>query len=381
MSGSSKSLKAPKEPYDWAEYLIFMEGGEPWQERPAPLHRWAGAVLAVVIAAASYGISSVSLLVDPILLGMLLGLIAGNLMPQKLWIEGTSFAAKKILPFGVILLGSRLDFYQVVNLGGAALLMSAAVVLAGLVVVYLPRAMWGLERSFAMLLAIGTAICGGTAIVAVAPIIRARERDIVVGVGVVTLVGLAAMLLLPPLAAVSQLSERQFGVLAGLTIHQTPQVVAAGFAFGDLAGQTATVVKLARVCLLAPVSLLVTWWATRHQLIEAGGVGAKPFWRLVPGFAIGFLLMALARTLGLFPDVQMTWDSRFLSDEQGLRIDTALFLKLCSGFMLTIGMAGVGFQTRFSQFREVGLQPLIAAAGSSLIIAAGVFFAVRYLIP
>ncbi len=106
-------------------------------------------------------------------------------------------------------------------------------------------------------LGIGTAICGGTAIVAAAPVIEAEEAEVVFGVATVTLLGLIGMFLLPVLGHWLALSDKAFGIWAGLAIHQLPQVVAAGFAYSPGAGEQATVVKLARICLLAPIVFIV----------------------------------------------------------------------------------------------------------------------------
>ena len=367
--------------HDWGEHLIWMEGGEPLASEALAPARWPGLLLAFSLALLAWFLAGFSSLADPIFLGMILGMIGGNTVGHSSLTEGTSYAVRKILPLGIVLLGARLDFLQVVNLGGTALLMSLAVVAGGAAVVYGLRNFWRLERTFAILLAVGTAICGGTAIVAVAPLVKAKEREIIMGVAVVTLTGLAAMILLPALGNLLGLSQKQFGVVAGLTIHQTPQVVASGFAYGDLAGQTATIVKLARVCLLAPVALLLGWWTARGLSIKPVAVGKKPWWKYFPLFALGFLVMALIRTLGFFPDVKMTWDIPWLESGQSAAFDTAALLKSGSSFLLAAGMAAVGYQTRLSQFRNMGARPLLAAAGSSMIIAVAVILSVKFLIP
>jgi len=358
--------------YDWAEHLLWMEGGVlSAPEEPSFWEKWSGLILAVALAAVCFAVARAVPLLDAILLGMISGMIAGNLLGQSFWIEGSTFAVKKLLPLGVILLGVRMNFGDVVQVGGLALAMSAVVVVAGFFFVYTMRGVWKLERTPAMLLAVGTSICGGTAIVAVAPLLKAREREVIVGVSVVTLVGLVFMLLLPPLAGWLSLSQKDYGILAGLTIHQTPQVVASGFSYGDEAGRTATLVKLARVCLLAPMTILIAWWAEREAAAMGGSKprSTKPWWKFLPGFALGFVLMALARTLGFLPEIDVRWSSPLFAEGPELAINTASIFKLLSGFLLTVGMVGVGFQTRFGQFHEVGPRPLVAVAVSSLAIA------------
>lgn len=329
--------------------------------------------LAALAFAVGWGIRetgwSRATLLDPILLSMLLGLAVGNFIAGTELLSGASFTVRKLLPLGIILLGARMDFFEALRIGVPGLVMSLGVVVLSVGSLLCLGKWLGLDHKMALLLGIGTGICGGTAIVAVAPLLKAKENHVLICVGLVTLLGLGAMILLPLLSRWLGLSETQFGLLAGLTIHQTPQVIAAGFAVGEEAGQVATVAKLSRVCLLAPVAVLVGWWMSRNEIKITAR--KKPWYRLVPGFAIGFLLVALGKTFGLFPEISLEWEMT------GFDFDSASLLKGTSTFLLAAGMVGVGFQTRISQAREVGWRPLAASLAASLFITAVVLFAVR----
>lgn len=364
--------------YAWAEHLIWMEGGEPVEARPKE-SIWPGIALAFGLAVAAFGVGALlsrsgwssARLLDPVLVSMLLGLAWGNLAGWGSLVPGISVAVRRLLPLGIILLGARMDFLEALRVGLPGLAMSAMiVVVAMLLMLWLGKSL-GLDRDLACLLGVGTGICGGTAIVAIAPILRAKERDIMVGVGLVTLVGLVAMIVLPTMASLVGLSQSQFGLLAGLTIHQTPQVIAAGFAYGEEAGQVATVAKLARVCLLAPVAVAIGWWVARRPAEEdpeSGKSSRRPWYRLLPAFALGFLILAGVRTLGLLPEVDLAWSGPISGPEAAFSFDTAAVLKVSSTYLLAVGMVGVGFQTRLTQCREIGWRPVIAAAVSSLLI-------------
>lgn len=362
--------------YAWADHLIWMEGGEPAESRPKE-KRLPGVVMMLSLAALAFAVGwgiretgwNRATLLDPILLSMLLGLAAGNVIAGTHLLSGASFTVRKLLPLGIILLGARMDFFEAIRIGGPGLVMSLGVVILSVgSLLYLGKCL-GLDCKMALLLGIGTGICGGTAIVAIAPLMKARENHVLICVGLVTLLGLGAMVLLPLLSGLLGLSETQFGLLAGLTIHQTPQVIAAGFAVGEEAGQVATVAKLSRVCLLAPVAVLIGWWMSRRDSLTSEG--RKPWFRLVPGFAIGFLLVALGNTFGVFPEISLDWEMT------GVEFDSAALLKGISTFLLAAGMVGVGFQTRISQAREVGWRPLAASLAASLFITAVVLLAVR----
>lgn len=355
--------------YAWAEHLIWMEGGEPVpageRERVAPGVFFSVVVAGIAIALAwivSQSGSSKAGLFDPIVLSMLFGLAMGNLFPGSIWLPGVSFAVRRILPFGILLLGARLDFFAALKIGGPGLGMSLGVILLSLaILVWLGRCL-GLDRKLAILLGVGTGICGGSAIVAIAPLLRANDRDVLVSVGLVTLLGLAVMLLLPSLAAILSLSELQSGLLAGLIIHQTPQVIAAGFSIGENAGEVATVAKLSRVCLLAPVAVVLGWWFSREssqsKRTHSNGLG------LIPWFVVGFFLMALVKTFGFLPEVSLRWET------VGIEFATAEMLKSISLLCLAMGMVGVGFQTRISEARSVGWRPFLAALLATLFITA-----------
>ena len=370
----SESGEPPR--YAWAEHLIWMEGGEP-VEPQSKERSWPGVFVMIALAGLAFAISwgiiragwTQAMLLDPVLLSMLLGLAAGNLIAARKLLPGASFTVRRLLPFGIILLGARMDFLEALRIGGPGMAMGLGVVVISIGLFHWLGKLLGLDRNMALLLGVGTGICGGTAIVAVAPLLKAKENHVLVCVGLVTLIGLGAMILLPLVAGLLGLSQTQFGLLAGLTIHQTPQVIAAGFAVGEEAGQVATVAKLSRVCLLAPVAVIIGWWMSRAE--SGSAATKKPWYRLVPGFAIGFLLVALARTFGLFPEVALKWETT------GVEFDSAGLLKLVSTFLLAAGRVGVGFQTRISQAREEGLRPLVASFSASIFITVVVVAAVR----
>lgn len=367
MTATLRSESSESAPYSWAEHLIWMEGGEPVEGNQRG-NVALGVTIVVAVTAVAFGLGWIVLktgwtharLLDPILIGMLLGLVVGNGAVSHSLLPGASFAVRRLLPLGIVLLGARMNFLEAIRIGASGLAMSFGVVTLAIGLLLWLGKRLGLDRDLALLLGIGTGICGGTAIVALAPLLKSRENHVLVSVGIITLIGLVAMILLPLFSTGLGLTESQFGLLAGLTIHQTPQVIAAGFAVGEEAGQVATIAKLSRVCLLAPVAILLGWWVTRstNQRRESG----RPWYRLIPGFVIGFLLVALAKTFGLFPDISLEWSMT------GVEFDSADFIRWISTFLLAAGMVGVGFQTRFSQSREVGWRPVFASTLGSIII-------------
>ncbi len=310
--------------------------------------------------------------IEPVMMAIILGMIIANLIPlPKALQKGIKFSAKRFLPLGVIFLGARLDFNQIIRVGSAGLLMSLATIIMGLGLFLLFIRLGWVRQKLGLLLGIGTAICGGTAIVAAAPVIEADEQDVTFGVATVTLCGLVAMFVLPVLAGIMHLSPRAYGMWAGLSIHQTPQVIAAGFALGEESGAYATTVKLSRVCLLAPVLMLIGWQAARMQLIEGGPGTKRIHWaRMFPMFVLGFIAMALLRTLGLLPE----WSTHFqhwpafIAKDGTYHISIAGLCEDLSKFFIVISMAGVGLETRFSAFKQTGLKPLVMSFAAAIVI-------------
>ena len=372
---------APKQDdYSWANYLIYMEAGAemPWpgeQKKHYPV--WQGLALVGLMAAVAYAVVDSNVFpkgsVEPVTIALPLGLLMGNTLrlPERLR-SGVRYAVKSVLTFGIILLGARLNFGDILKVGTTALLMSAGQVVLMLALALAVRGIFGIRSKLATLLGIGTAICGGSAVIAAAPVIGADEEDVAFAVASVSFLGLAAMFLLPLVGHGLAMDPKSFGVWAGLAIHQTPQVVAAGFAYHPIAGQTATLVKLARVCFLAPVVLVLGFLARKSGSTKTSKkLGLFDF---VPPMVLGFLVLACLHSLGLIPAVDLKFPGR-----TPLGIDLLELCKQLSGIAIAMGMAAVGLETSFRSLGNIGLRPLLAGVLLALVSAVFSFFGVRWL--
>jgi uncharacterized integral membrane protein (TIGR00698 family) len=383
--------------YAWAEYLHCMEG-TPDIELPASKSAVVSPVWGIVLCV---GLTIISMWMaglacwpflinghptfEPVMLAILLGLIIGNVIPvTKQFQPGIKFSVKKLLPLGIILLGARLDFKEILQLGFVGIAMSCFEVVLALVLMLFLTRWFKLSGKLGTLLGIGTAICGGTAIVAAAPVIVAEESDVVFGVATVTLLGLIAMFTLPLLGHWMALSNKAFGIWAGLAIHQLPQVIAAGFAYSPEAGTQATVVKLARICLLAPIVFIVGFIYTNNKIKKNQTVarGRINYFSMFPKFILGFLALAFLQTKGWLPEVTVHFPSQAAMANEPLKSYNlqAICLK-CSTFFIVMSMAGVGLETKFKAMRQTGLRPLLAAAISALVIAVVILVLIKLLFP
>jgi len=381
----------PVKDYSWAEYLDCMEGSDvltlPTKPRVKDGAAYGLGLVAVVTAAALW-LSEIPVWpftvaggrhpIEPVMLAIVIGMVVSNLwaVPSR-YNHGIKIAVKKILPFGIVCLGARLDFRSVVAVGAAGLVLSVLEIVVALALVVFLSRQFKLPRKLGLLLGVGTAVCGGTAIVATAPVIDADEEDVVFSVAAVTLLGLVAMFVLPVIGALVGMGGKAFGIWAGLAIHQTPQVVAAGFAFSPEAGETATIVKLARVSLLAPGVFVIGYLHARGESRATPAARKQINYRhLFPMFVFGFLAVAILRTLGLLPQLNFSGVAFFGGNHS---VNLAALLESISKYCIVISMAGVGLETKFSALKRTGVRPLIVSLIAAIVIAVLIFTLIRVL--
>lgn len=242
--------------------------------------------------------------VEALVLALLLGtLIRTVWTPSVRWREGVAFSAKTLLEIAVMLLGGSLSLGLILAAGPGLLIAIAVTVALVIAVSYGVGRLLGLPPRMAILIASGNAICGNSAIAAVAPVIGAKPDEIASSIAFTAILGVVVVLGLPLLVPLLRVSETQFGVIAGLTVYAVPQVIAATVPVGTLAVQVGTLVKLVRVLMLGPVVVTMALLAPRFSETRREIPGRKPgLGRLVPWFIVGFLVLAALRSLGLIPD-------------------------------------------------------------------------------
>lgn len=321
-----------------------------------------GVAAASGVGAAAFLVSQWTPALSPLIWAVAIGAALANTgrLPGAL-APGIAFSARQLLRVAVGFLGLRLAVGQVLAVGPSGIVLILAAVIGTFAFTSWLGKRFGLPRPLAALLAAGTSICGAAAIVAVSGAVDAKEEDTAVGVGAVTLYGTLAMLLFPVIGALAGLSADQFGLWAGSSIHEVAQVVGAAFSFGSATGSTsavelATVVKLGRVLLLAPVAVGLSLLFRRGK--PAGGARVP----LVPWFILLFAATAAVRSLGLLPP------------------GTAGALVKADTFLLAAAMAGLGLDLKWSKIRAAGLKPLYVTGLATAFIATttfGLAFALR----
>jgi uncharacterized integral membrane protein (TIGR00698 family) len=305
------------------------------------------------------------------ILAILLGLMLRNLFALPNAVKaGCKSAIRTYIPVAIVLTGGGLNLGVVATVGVRALFVIIACIALALMGGYYLGRLCKLSSKTSLLLAAGTAICGNSAIVATAPLIDAEDDDIVLSVGTVNLFGLVAMVAWPAVGGWLALSSDAFGVWAGTTIHAVPQVVAAGFAYSVDAGTLATLVKLVRVACLAPmIFILALVHVRRHATDEPGSALTVRYAKLVPWFVWGFMILAVANTLGLLPTLDFQPASFLSTDKQRVPLESVC--TFLANLLLTMDMAAIGLEVNVRQLAAVGGRALTAGLLSTLLLGLG----------
>jgi uncharacterized integral membrane protein (TIGR00698 family) len=310
--------------------------------------------------------------IDALLVAIVIGVAIRNTLELGPRLTtGAKFSVKKVLPFAIVLMGAKLNFFDVLRVSRQALLISVSCVIVALwLTVWLCRRT-GVGQKLGLLIGIGTAICGGTAIVVAAPTIEADDNDTAFAVTTITLFGLLAIFVFPVLGTLLGMTETEFGIWAGVAIHATPQVMAAGFAYGESAGEIAVIVKLVRVLLLAPLILGLGFWYARSKRKQAQAhvIRRTRLTTLFPPFILGFVALAVANTLHLLPDFTLHFQQSPLWEAGEVPLSMAEAVTTVSSFLITMAMVGVGLGVHVQTLRQVGLKALYVGMFSAVVLS------------
>nr|WP_206452928.1 YeiH family protein [Aurantimonas marina] len=335
-------------------------------EKPAPtlanrLRDYAPGMLVAATVAVAAKFLSEHYGAPAMLMALLLGIALNFLTEEGKCAAGINFTAKTILRVGVALLGVRISVALLIGLGPGLIALLVAGVVATILFGFAAAKLLGRGWRLALLTGGSVAICGASAAMAIAAVLpknQFSERNLIFTVLSVTVLSTLAMIVYPLLIPIFGLKDQAIGVFLGGTIHDVAQVVGAGFSVSDAAGETATLVKLIRVTMLAPVVLVFTlvFRATHKSEAEAG---KRP--PLIPGFVLGFLALAALNSFGLIP-------------RQAADITADV-----SGWALLFGIAAVGMKTALKSILSVGRQAVLLVVAETVFLAAFILIGIAYL--
>jgi uncharacterized integral membrane protein (TIGR00698 family) len=317
-----------------------------------------GLLLALAIALVSIEVGHLPVFqaqgISALTLAIVFGMVAGNSFYGRLASRcesGVHFSRQNLLRLGIVLYGFRLTFLDIGHVGWAGIVIDALVLSStfGLALL-LGVKLLGLDRESAMLIGAGSSICGAAAVMATAPVLRARSEQVAIAVATVVAFGTIAIFLYPLLYRLNAhggllpMSSSGFGIYIGSTVHEVAQVVAAGRSISQEAADAAVIAKMVRVMMLAPFLIALSFAWKGRSMRSAAEVDSSTKRKLaIPWFAFAFIAMVGFNSLGwLAPSVLV-----HINDADTL--------------LLSMAMAALGLCTHIGAVRRAGLRPLVLA--------------------
>ena len=299
-----------------------------------------GIIVAVLIAIAAKFLAN-NYQVPAMLMAILIGMSLNFLSEEGKCVKGLNFSSKNILYLGIILLGTRIDFENILSINQNVIFLVILGVILTILFSILLLKIFGFQYRFGILIGGAIAICGASAAMAISSVLpkddKSNERLTFVILGV-TIISTFCMIFYPIISNILNMDEKSSGIFFGATIHDVAQVVGAGFTVSDFTGETATLIKLFRVTLLFPVVLCISLMSYKFKLIN--DVDKKTPW--VPYFIIMFICVVVINSFNLIPN-----NIKFLSNE-------------FSSWFLLIAIAAVGTKTRLQNLKIIGFLPIFS---------------------
>ena len=302
-----------------------------------------GMLIALIIAITAYFLGRMIPVVGGPVLGISLGILTTSILKLPLVSQkGIKFTSKYVLQLAVVLLGFDMNMSSVIRVGQQSVLVIIMTLSAAFLTVFFVGKLLQINKKLTILIGVGTAICGGSAIAAASSAINADDQDITYSISTIFLFNVLAVFLFPVIGHLLKLSDTGFGMWAGTAINDTSSVVAAGFSFSNVAGNFATVVKLTRSLMIVPVTLALAFITSRDQQEQQNFSLAKVF----PWFILGFLAAAILNSIGWIPSLITT------------------NLALAGKFLIIMAMAAIGLNTSVQAFIKAGPRAVLLGAAT-----------------
>ena len=299
-----------------------------------------------------FAVAGVSVFLEEIIPGGILGasiiaLFMGTIINSFFhpdWIKpALKFTSKRILKVAIILLGASLSVKTIMNVGKMTffvMLFTFAMCFGG---GYFIRKIFGLNWKLSNLISAGTGICGGSAIAAISPVIDAEDKDIAFAMSSTFIFDMVMVAVYPIMGKLLKMTDIAYGIWAGTSVNDTASVVASGYAFSEIAGDFATMVKLTRTIAIIPTVLVFAFIGTRikqKELKVQNGGQKVNIVKIIPWFICGFLALAIFNSVGFIP------------------VAVGGFLKTASKFLMVSALAAIGLSTSITDFKKAGLAPM-----------------------
>ena len=295
-----------------------------------------GLLVVCLIAAAAKVLAKYAPAIEGVTWSIIIGMVIGNLFGINTKIsDGIKYAEKTVLTFAIVLMGFKLNLLELGGMGKGVFFVVLPTMTVTIIVSLIAGKVLKYPQRFSILMGVGNAVCGASAIAAVAPAVEAEEEEIGVSIGIVNLLGTIGIFLLPVITYALKMSDAKSSFMIGGVLQSIGQVVAAGFSVNEGVGDAATLIKMLRVLMIGPVVIIVS------MLNKTGGNKNKGIRQFVPLYIIGFALCSVA-------------GSAFSSDTIVLP-----YLKMAAKLLLMVAMAAVGMKIRFVSLAAHGPKALL----------------------
>jgi len=289
-------------------------------------------------------------IVDTLLTGLLLGVILKNFrVPLGRFEKGVKFSGKHILEFAVMLMGASIFLPDLFENGFKIFIVIVIGIIGSMLISYIVgHKIFNLDKKLATLVGVGNSICGNSAVAVVAPVIKANSTQIGAAIGISAILGASQIILLPLLVPIFGLEDFQYGIVAGLSVYAVAQVVAASSIISPLSADVATLVKITRVILLAPLVLVLRFFFKSENEDKKDNNFTVSILKFLPWFVIGFIILSILRS------------TEILSKDIGLDI------RSFARYLFVLSMVAIGLTVDLKEIAKVG--PKVALTIIAIIV-------------
>ncbi|MBA5850169.1 YeiH family putative sulfate export transporter [Clostridium sp. cel8] len=304
----------------------------------------SGLALTFFIALVSVFLGNLFPIIGGAVFAILIGIIINNIFGRPLSaVPGIRFTSKKILQWAIVALGCGLNLSEIFKTGSDSLYILVFTLSAAFLTAHIFGKLLKIDSNLKSLIGVGTAICGGSAIASISPIIEASDTEVAYSISTIFLFNVIAIFIFPILGHLLNFSDKAFGLLAGTAINDTSSVVAAGYAFSNAAGSYATIVKLTRTTMIIPVSIVFTIIMSlkkKRTAIKNNNSVNYNFKSIFPWFILWFIGFSVLNTLGVFNKSIIN------------------FTNILAKFLIVMALSAVGLSSNFKEMTKSGVKPI-----------------------
>jgi uncharacterized integral membrane protein (TIGR00698 family) len=312
-----------------------------------------GILLSVIIALPAWFLGKLFPIIGGPVFGITFGMLAAFWKRPVLFQSGIQYSSKKILQGAIILIGFEMNLYNIFKVGSESLLVMIFTLSIAFLTAFFAGNALKLQGNIRTLIGVGTAICGGSAIAATAPVIKASDKEVAYSISTIFFFNIAAVFIFPFIGHLLAMGNTCFGMWAGTAINDTSSVVAAGYSYSNAAGNFATIVKLTRTLMIVPITLFLAIYTSKKGDSQHNFYFTKIF----PWFVLGFVVASILNTVSIFPH------------------EITSFLSQTGKFLIVVAMTSIGLNTHIKEFLSHGFKPILlglacwfAVAVTSLVV-------------